>query len=547
MKAPEADRSVAGREAFRAERWSEAARLLAEADAEVRLAPEDYEALATARFLISPDQRGAEIMGQATLELVARGDPARAARAAFWAGATLLRLGQTAAGSGWIRRGRRLLDEASLDCVERGYLLVPGVFDALRGGDAHGAAILIEEATVIARRFGDDDLLTLLYSLDGRARLLRGDISGGMAVLDDVMVTATTARMSPLLVGMLFCNVIMTAQHVHDYGRAREWTAAVERWRNGQPDLELYRGECQVQRARVLRIAGDWLHAQDQITSACTVLTQPPPQPAAGLALYEQGELHRLSGRNEDAEAAYSQAAALGHGAQPGLALLRLGQGRVEAARAGIARALAESGDPLVRAALLPAAVEIALAAGQVEEAKAAATELVELATGIGSDYLRAQADVADGSVRVAQGEAAAALSPLRRAAVRWQQLQAAHALARTRLLIGEACQSLGDADAARLEIKGARDTFARLGAAPDVRRSDLILAREASWRLGGLTEREAELLALLATGRTNREIASRLCISEKTVARHVSNIFNKIGVSSRAAATAYALKHGLA
>jgi DNA-binding CsgD family transcriptional regulator len=545
--AGEVDPLSSGREAFRARRWSEAAALLSKAEGRSPLAAEDFEALTVARFLISPDQSGATIMGAASNALYERGDTARAVRAAIWAAVTHRRLGEFAAGSGWNARAERLLQEAGLDdCVEHGYLRLGEVFAAMRAGDLDTAFSLISEISGIARRFGDADLLAFIRQAEGLA-LLRRDLQRGLAILDDVMLTATTTDISPLVVGLIFCSLIRTAHDIHDFGRGREWTAAVERWCVTQSDLDMYRGECQVYRAHVLLVSGDWPRASEQVTLACRAFVRPPPHPAAGFAFYEQGELLRLSGRYAEAELAFSEAASHGHPAQPGLALLRLGQGRIDAATASVRRALAERQDPFGRAAVLPAVVEILLAAGDVEEAQRALAELLGTAEQFSSDYLHGWAGQLQGTVSLATKRAEDALPPLRRAAGTWQRLDAAYHAAQTRLLIGLACRELGDEDTARLEIEGARKVFSRLGAGPDIRRADVLLATERRSGALGLTGREAELLALLATGKTNREMATQLDISEKTVARHVSNIFTKLGVSSRAAATAYALRHGLA
>jgi DNA-binding NarL/FixJ family response regulator len=548
MMASPTDQLADGRAAFRARRWSEAAQLLGNAEAEALLSTEDYEALATARFLMTPDTAAAQVMAAASQVLFERGDVARAARAAYWAGSTLGRLGEVAGSSGWVARGLRLLEEAGLeDSVERGYLLLPSIFGALRAGQPEVAFGLAGEVAAIARRFGDSDLMLYVRLLDGRVRLLRGELQAGFAVLDDVLVTATTTVVSPIVAGHVFCTLIVTAHQLHDLGRAREWTAAIERWCELQPDLQMYRGECLVYRAHVLQVAGDWPRAQQQVASACEAFLRPPPHPAAGLAFYEQGELNRLTGRYAAAAEAFTRAASLGHSAQPGLALLRLGQGRAEAAQAGVRRALAEAEGQLGRAGVLPAYVEIQLAAGATEEAQTAATELAGVAAQIGSEYLQALAAQAEGAVLLSAGDASSALPRLRAAAAGWQRLDAAYNFARTRLLLGQACHALGDHDSARMEIEGARDAFRRLGAEPDRQRTQALLAGPGRERPAGLTEREVELLALLATGKTNREIGAQLFISEKTVARHISNIFNKLGVSSRAAATAYALKHDLA
>jgi DNA-binding NarL/FixJ family response regulator len=361
------------------------------------------------------------------------------------------------------------------------------------------------------------------------------------------MVSALSTETPPLMVGLIFCFVIRTAHEFHDFGRAREWTAAIERWCLAQPDLDMYRGECQVYRAHVLQVGGDWQRASEQVASACLAFLRPPPHPAAGFGLYEQGELHRLAGHYAEAEEAFAQAASHGHPAQPGRALLRLGQERPIEAAASIRRALAETRDPLARAAILPAFAEITLAVGDIEAARTSMAELIEIGRELRSDYLQALAAHSEGAVLLSEGRPDVALIALRRAAATWQRLNAPYLAARTRLLIGRACRELGDEDSARLEVEGARDTFSTLGAVPDALQASALVSPGRQARPAGLTERELELLALLATGDTNRQIAERLVISERTVARHVSNIFNKLGVSTRAAATAYALKHNLA
>jgi ATP/maltotriose-dependent transcriptional regulator MalT len=225
---------------------------------------------------------------------------------------------------------------------------------------------------------------------------------------------------------------------------------------------------------------------------------------------------------------------------------MRLAQGDVTAARAAVERLLQEAHGPQQRARLLPTAVEIALLAGDVEAARSAAEGLHAAAEQIGGPYVDALADTAIGTVLLAEGASMEALGELRPAADLWRQLDVPYEVARVRASIGLACRALGDEDTARLELDAARWGFEQLGAAPDLERVEKLLDRPPPERAEGLTGREVEVLALVATGKTNRDIAGQLFISEKTVARHVSNIFVKIGVSSRAAATAYAYQHEL-
>jgi DNA-binding CsgD family transcriptional regulator len=535
-----------GRDAFRQRRWTEALRLLEAAEERSPLSPADYESLAMVRYLLSTDNSGLGVMEEAHRTFVARGDVRRAAKVAYSLGMNLVSRGENATGRGWIARAGRLLDDAELDCPERGYLLMPTAIQAAQAGDLETAVGIFREAIRIGKRFGDNDLVTLARQGEGRTLLRAGPGEAGFAIIDEVMVSVTSGDVSPVVVGIIYCSVIETLHEVYDLRRARDWTAAMERWCAGQPELALYRGQCMVYRAHTLQIGGEWEKAHEELAKACSRFLGPPPHPAAGEAFYQEGELHRLTGRIAEAEAAYVQAGTLGRNPQPGLALLRIAQGRRDSAYTTIKRVLSESHSPMELAAILPAFVDIAIESGDLERARSAASELAGIAAETGSLYLCGLASEATGAALLAIGEIPAALQELRGARRIWQELEAVHHGAQVRLLIGVACRRLGDEDSARLELDNARQVFTQLGANPDVARIDELERKRSRDRVGGLTGREVELLNLLATGKTNREIAQDLVISEKTVARHVSNIFNKIGVSSRAAATAYAYRHDL-
>jgi len=267
---------------------------------------------------------------------------------------------------------------------------------------------------------------------------------------------------------------------------------------------------------------------------------------ALGHAAYRQGEVHRLQGDFGTAEAAYREASRFGLEPQPGLALLRLGQGNGNVAAAAIRRALSETTPPLKRAALLPAYVEVMLAVEEIDAARSASTELEELAERQGSDALDAMSAHARGAVDLAGGDPGAALVALRRAWQAWQDLGAPYDAARTRVLAGLACRALGDEDAALLEFEAARGVFAHLEARPDLAAVDSLAGVAALGATHGLTERELQVLRLVAAGKSNHAIAVDLFLSDHTVRRHLQNIFRKVGVSSRAAATAFAFEHDL-
>jgi ATP/maltotriose-dependent transcriptional regulator MalT len=341
--------------------------------------------------------------------------------------------------------------------------------------------------------------------------------------------------------------VIGACSQAFDPKRAGEWTRALSRWCEEQPDLVPFRGQCLVHRAQIMQLRGFWPDAMEQIDEACTQLSAPPGHPAVGAAYYEQAELYRLRGDLGQAERSYVLAAEFGQETQPGLALLRLVQGRVDAARAGISRALAEIPNGLLRAPLLAAEVEIAIAAADLDAAESASTELSSIAPAHDSVLLTAMATRAAGAVLLARGAWAEALPVLRRSWNAWQDVDAPYFAARVRVLVGQACRDSGDLDATRMELDAARAVFDRLGAEPDLKAlRDVSGISTTERQPGGLTAREIEVLQLVASGKTNRTIATELFLSGKTVARHVANIFTKLNVSSRAAATAYAYEHDL-
>jgi ATP/maltotriose-dependent transcriptional regulator MalT len=401
---------------------------------------------------------------------------------------------------------------------------------------------MLEQAAVGARVAHDDDLFVLAGLGRGRCLVVLGRTAEALAILDEIMVYVIAERVAPPVIGLAYCAVISLCMERFDIQRAGEWTRALTGWCDAQSGLMPYRGECQVHRAEIFQVHGSWAEATEEAVQVSQRV--PAAGFVAGGAHYRLAELHRLRGQLDLAEREYAAAASCGREVQPGLALLRLAQGNPTAAIAGVDRALAESRDPALRSLLLAAKVEIALASGITESAPAALAELDQNAEAIQTPYLAALAAHAAGQFRLAEGDPQAALTSLRRAWTLWQQqVDAPYEAARTRVLVSAACRALGDDDAARMELDAARIVFEQLGA-----RSDLASLAPADEATPGhpLTAREREVLALVAQGQTNRGIATMLFLSEKTVARHLSNIFSKINVNSRAAATAYAYEHRL-
>ena len=536
-----------GRDAFERRAWRAAYDGLAAADREHPLDLDDLERLSTAAYLIGGADE-VDLLVRAHHEAIRLALPVRGARLAFWIGFGLMDRGEVAQGSGWLARASRLL-EGVPESVEHGYIQLPTALQALDEGDYDGAFARFEAMAAIADRFHDADLVTLSRLGRGMALVRQAEVPRGMAYLDEAMVAVTADEVSPMVVGIIYCAVIETCQRLFDLRRAHEWTDALARWIASQPDLVPYRGACLLYRAQLMQLHGSWQDASAEARRAHEWLARPPADPATGSAAYQEGDLHRLRGEFKRAAESYRQASLFGHRPEPGVSLLRFAQGDLRGAATAIRRGLEETQDPLVRPRILEAFVEIMLAAGDHPAAAAAAAELAEIAVRFRAPLLAAMAEHTAGAILLAASDPAAALAPLRRALRGWHDVNAPYDAARTRVLIGLASRDVGDTDTAALEFDAAHDAFARLGARPDLARLDALSGRRtapAGGPAGGLTARELEVLRLLATGKTNRAIAMDLVISEKTVARHVSNIFTKLGLSSRSAATAYAYEHEL-
>jgi DNA-binding CsgD family transcriptional regulator len=536
-----------GRDAYTSRAWNDAYESLAQADHAEPLSAEDLELLARSAYMLGRDDDYVSGLERAHRAYLDSGKPLQAVRCAFWIGHNMMFRGETGPALGWFGRGQRLLERERRDCVERGYLLIPVVLEHSSKSDFENAYATADEIAEIGERFGDQDLVAIGLMEQGRALVKQGRTEDGLRLVDETMVAVTAGELSPIVAGIVYCNTISFCRSVYELRRAREWTDALTRWCDLQPEMVAHRGLCLVHRAQIMALGGAWRNALEELGRLTEDFTGGVlNQLAVGHAAYEEGEVRRLQGELSAAEAAYRKASRAGREPHPGLALLRLAQGKSDAASAAIRRAVSETTQRLKRTELLPAYVEIMLSASQVEEARRASAELEETAERQQSEMLRAMSALAQGAVALAEGNAQSALVALRRAWRGWQELEVPYEAARSRVLVGLACAELGDADAAALELEGAREIFAQLGATPEVARVDT-LTRPTSRRVGhGLSSRELQVLRLVASGKSNREIASALVISERTVARHVQNIFAKLRVSSRTAASVFAVEHDL-
>ena len=473
-------------------------------------------------------------------------DLLRAARCAFWAGINFATRGQISHAAGWFGRARRFADRGPRDNLEHGYLLVPALLERAGERDWKGVAAVARRAERIAEHHGDTDLFALAAHERANALVRLGRVDEGLRLWDEVMVGVTAGELSPVVTGLVYCSVIAYCQEVFQVSRAHAWTQALTQWCEQQPEMVAHVGQCLVHRSEIMQLRGQWSAALREARRVKTHFAQATNSSVVGHALYRQGEVHRLQGRFDQAETAYRSAALSGYQPQPGLALLRVAQGKTTAAVNSIRRALAETTDSSRRARLLPACVEIFVANGNLEQAREACAEFEAAAKGRKSSLLDALAIESRAVLDLAQGDAQAALERLRLVCEGWRQLEAPYEAARVRVLIAQACRMMGDEEAAVLELSAARGVFAQLRACPDVACVDRLARKGASGAGHGLTRRELEVLRHVAAGRPNKAIAQHLALSNRTVDRHLSNIFDKLGVSSRSAATAFAYRNRL-
>ena len=531
------------RAAHRERRWPDAFAAYRAVPDTTTLTADDHAALADAAWWLGRVDDAIAEGSAAFARYSAEGRRREAAMSGVGVAVNHFLRGDAATGSGWVAQASRLLADEP-ECAEQGYLMymleVEGALDSPDRAAVVAAARRVRE---LGRRQEDANLVAVSLLGEGRILLRDGRVADGMALLDEAMAHVLAGEVLPDWAGNIYCHLMSACYELGDLRRARSWVEATTEWLETLPAAVLFTGICRVHRAQVLQETGRWADSEREAARVCADLADIAGLTAAE-GYYQLGELARLRGDLTTAESAFQHAHRLGRSPQPGFALLRMAQGRDDAARASVRTALlAETTNRLVRARLLAAEAEIALTTGDSDAAATAVTELSGIAEQYASPAFTAAARQWSGAVLLATDQPGEAVPVLHEACRAWQELQVSYGCARARVLLAEACRRLGDGDGADLELAAAAEVFHRLGAERD--EAAVAAFRGAPAQPGGLSEREQGVLALTADGSSNREIAEALMISEKTVARHLSNIFTKLGVGSRTAAAAWGHRHG--
>lgn len=538
------------RDAYAQGAWADATDLFLRADEQSRLSTEDLDRLAWAAGIAARDREMLSALERLYEDHASQDDDEACARAAFWSGLRHMMIGEVGLGAGWLQRAARHAEQTAPDCVQRGYLLLPEAYRLRGKGEFEAAIECADRAMQFGESAGDPDLVALAGSLKGGMLFRLGRIEDGYVPIDEAMLLANSERLSPLVCGVVYCEIVASCCRILEIARAREWTGILNDWCRRNPQAKAFNGVCQVHRAEVLQLKGDWATAFAEAERAGSGLKGTTEQTAMATAAYRRGEILRLRGDFAAAEAEYRRAGEIAIDPQPGLALLRLAQNRCADAATMIRLALDTTTDITQRHALLPAGVEIFIACDDLDSARELCAEMDSIAKTFGSEVLARVADQCRGLVALAQGEFADAITALGRARRFWSRFDAPYLAARLRLDIAQACFELGDSEDAKLELEAARRPFKDLGAQPDLERLQTIRRQSSTAAKGTadtiLSAREREVMGLMAEGGSNRAIAAELGLSPKTVNRHVENILGKLAVSSRTAAVAKALKTGV-
>jgi DNA-binding CsgD family transcriptional regulator len=539
------DRLEKGRKAYAKHEWRDAYAFLSFADLETPLGGIDLAMLAESAFLLGGEARSLEILERAYEQHATLQLPISAARFAFWIGFRLQLAGDSALADVWHSRARRQL-EACAPCAAHGLPFLALGYSLMVAGDPAAAHVQFVKAFEIGTRFGDRDLIALGLHYRGLSSIRSGQPAVGMALLGESVEVIAGSTSSPVVTGGIFCSALTGCEETMDVLRADRWSTAVTVWRDSQPSMIAFRAESLAHRVSLMQLRGAWRDALDLLTPLIQWLDDRSDRPAAGLAYYQRGELHRLRGEHEAAHAAYREAAARGHKPQPGLSQLLLAQGFIEKAAEEIHRLLVQTTSRSQRSLMLPASVDILLAAGEVSDARMCAEELLKVDAELRTPLSYAFSTHAIGAVLLCEDKPQQSLAALRDARTTWEELGARYNAARTRVLTAAAHRELGDEEAVKAELIAAADAFDTLGAAADRLHAEEFYRRNAKAHEPFLTSRQMDVLRLLALGLSNTAISESLAMSAPAVAKEVRAIFYQLQVVSRTHAARQARRRGL-
>jgi class 3 adenylate cyclase len=487
---PDADPLTAGREALARHDWESAFQQLSLADRDAPLSGTDLETLATAAFFSARADAESEVKERAFRAYEAEGNHLRAAYLALDIGRWYGFRGKHSIAAAWTRRAERLIGPEG-DTYAHGYLALIRSEAAATIGNVDEALTLAEQAVEIGARSSDADLRAYALTNLGALKIASGATSDGFALMEEASISAVNGELSPFTTGVTACRMISACRDLTDYRRASEWIEATERYCSRQ-SLSGFPGICRIHRAEVAAVGGAWERAEIELQQATTELSAYNATPPQADGFYAIGDIRRLKGDFEGAEAALRDAHSRGRSPQPALALIRLAEGRIKAAESAINAAVDdETWDRWARARLLPAQVEILVAAGQPERARNAVQQLAGIVAGYPSPALEAGRQVALGRVLVAEGDWSGAARELRGAIKGWREVGAPYEVARTQVVLSRALRSLEDEDDADLELRAAIDEFRRLGARVDLEAAERELRESEDRRTAPLTMRK--------------------------------------------------------
>ncbi|HEY3427908.1 MAG TPA: hypothetical protein VGK83_04480, partial [Acidimicrobiia bacterium] len=476
------DRLVEARAALDRRDWNQAFDLFTQVEATIGLKPADLETLAGVAWFSGRGAESVEVTEKAFHAHVAERNNVRAAYLAFELAKQYGYRGKNSIAGAWLRKGEQLLRDEPEGYAHGYHELVLGYLAHARG-EVDAAMALADRAVAIASGFGDADLRAEALTLLGRIRIATGASAEGFANFEEAAASAVSGELSPFNAGVTYCQIISACRDLTDYQRASEWTAETERWCQSQA-VSGFPGICRIHRAEVAALHGGWEKAEAELEKATEELKAYEAIPPMADGYYALGEIRRRRGDLAGAETALQQAHDLGHSPYPALALIRLAQGKTKAAAQSINGALAnETWDQLSRSRLLPAQVEILVAAGELTAARNAAEEFSDLVASRESPALKAGVEEAWGRVLLAEGDPAEAMRRLRSAIKSWQQVKAPYEVAADRVLLNSALRAVGDHDGADLELEAARKTFAELGAKQDLAATERLISSAAARR----------------------------------------------------------------